>query len=86
VYELDYVTNDAHDQETNTNSLRDLDKFAAIGLCTPVEELDSITDCKCDQTYSIWNCNILGHTKLLRYIGEFFDVIHVIEAPTEIRR
>jgi hypothetical protein len=53
VYELDYVTNDAHDQETNTDSLRDLDKFAAIGLCTPVEELDSIADCECDQTYSI---------------------------------
>ena len=39
VDELDDVADDAHDQETDTDSLRDLDELALVGLGAAVDKL-----------------------------------------------
>jgi len=38
------VSNGTHHYETNTNSLGDLDEFALVGLCAPVQEKGAIAE------------------------------------------
>jgi len=44
MYQLNQVSNSAHYEETNTNSLRDLDEFASIRFCATVDELGAVLD------------------------------------------
>jgi hypothetical protein len=60
VDELDDVSNCAHDDETDADSLADLDELLLVGLLALVHELDTILD------------KLHGHVnKLLHLVGHF---------------
>jgi len=44
VNQLDNVTDNAHDEETDTDGLADLEEFALVGLSAAVDELSAVLD------------------------------------------
>lgn len=42
--QLDDVTDNAHDEETDTDGLADLEEFALVGLSAAVDELSAVLD------------------------------------------
>jgi len=44
VYELDEVSDCAHDEETEAYSLADLDEFTFVGFCAAIKELGAVAD------------------------------------------
>jgi len=44
MYQLDEVSDCAHDQEAHSDGLRDLDEFSSVGLCASVNELCAVLE------------------------------------------